>query len=224
MPLEIIHPTPKSYRWFLLVYVRGHIDTKDRTCVLFKVIMWQRNYEYVITQACNVLSHAMFQQGLFKFQTMVRTNKNKKYSLKQVNSLAICGHLFLLLLSFKKRGYQQDRWHLSLIRKLDLDKESWILGQVLSLVMGLRVNQFFYLGLHFLISQIKEFGWISNFPTSFSFGHVILIKIHRNPGCKRHKQVASQNKAGLELWYFVCILSPFFWLPEWVLVQKTIGK
>lgn len=76
--------------------------------------------------------------------------------------------------------------------------------------MGLRVSRFFYLGLHFLISQIKGFGWISNFPTSFSFGHVILIKIHRNPGCKRHKQVASQNEAGLGLWESVSILSPFF--------------
>lgn len=155
----------------------------------------------------------MFQQGLFKFQTIVRTNKNKKCSLKKVNSLAICGHLFLLLLSFKKRGHQQDRWHLSLIRKLDLNKESWILGQVLTLVMGLKVSQFFYLGLHFLISQIKGFGWISNFPTSFSFGHVILIKINRNPDVNGINKLPLRMKQDWDSG----TLSPFcplFWLPE----------
>lgn len=69
-------------------------DNKDCTYVLFKAVMWQRNYEYVITQTCKVLTHVMFQQGLFKFQTIIRTNKNKKYSLKKVNSLFVATYYF----------------------------------------------------------------------------------------------------------------------------------
>ena len=38
---------------------------------------------------------------------------------------------------------------------------------------------------------------------------VILLKIHRDPLCKRHKQVASQDEAGLELWNPVSTLSHF---------------
>lgn len=51
---------------------------------------------------------------------------------------------------------------------------------------------------------------MSDFPSYFNFGNVILIKIDRNPVCKRHKQIASQEEAELGLWGPVPILSPLF--------------
>lgn len=145
--------------------------------------------------------------------------------MKRVRSLAIhkspafsgVGHLRKEFI-----GHQNHRAWFT-IKKLKYELKSWILAQVLTLHMCLRVSQLFSFHLHFLILQIKVLGKMSDFLNSFSFQCVILIKIQRYSIFKRYKRVAIQNEAGLGSGTLLPFC-PLCQLPEWVLLQEIAWK